>query len=123
MAQHMMTHEETHNRADLVVRVFHAKLELFKNENLKKNIFGKVAAYTYVIKVMRCPLGHLVDKFISCWSGRRNGLRQLNNFSRQSEGYMSENNPHSSRFHAKTLEALMCAHSLFLNEIPGMIFG
>lgn len=56
--QHMMTHEETHNRADLVVRVFHAKLELFKNEILKKNIFGKVAAYTYVIEFQKRGLPH-----------------------------------------------------------------
>ncbi|CAH1429893.1 unnamed protein product [Lactuca virosa] len=56
--QHMMAHEETHNRADLVVRVFHAKLELFKNEILKKNIFGKVAAYTYVIEFQKRGLPH-----------------------------------------------------------------
>lgn len=30
--QHMMIQEETQNRADLIVRVFHAKLEQIKKE-------------------------------------------------------------------------------------------
>ena len=39
--KHMMSHEETHNRVDLVARVFHAKLELFKNELFKNNILER----------------------------------------------------------------------------------
>ncbi|CAI9298597.1 unnamed protein product [Lactuca saligna] len=51
--QHMMIQEETQNRADLIVRVFHAKLEQFKKEILKKEIFGKVVAYTYVVEFQK----------------------------------------------------------------------
>ncbi|CAI9266057.1 unnamed protein product [Lactuca saligna] len=56
--QHMMIQEETQNRADLIVRVFHAKLEQFKKEILKKEIFGKVVAYTYVVEFQRRGLPH-----------------------------------------------------------------
>ena len=41
------------NRLDLVSRIFRAKLELLKHEVIKKQIFGKVAAYTYVIKFQK----------------------------------------------------------------------
>ena len=48
--EHLIEKEEAQNRPDLIVRVFHAKLEELKNEILKKNIFEEVAAYTYVIE-------------------------------------------------------------------------
>lgn len=51
--QRMMGNEETQNRADLIVRVFHAKLEQFKNE-----IFGKVVAHTYVVEFQKRGLPH-----------------------------------------------------------------
>ena len=38
---HLFCHEEIQNRADLVVRVFHAKLQLFKDEILKKKHFWR----------------------------------------------------------------------------------
>ncbi|GKB09793.1 uncharacterized protein Tco_0843716, partial [Tanacetum coccineum] len=47
--ERLMRQEEAQNRADLIVRVFHAKLEQLKEELLKKKI-GEVAAYTYVIE-------------------------------------------------------------------------
>ncbi|KAL7600244.1 uncharacterized protein LOC111880953 [Lactuca sativa] len=47
--QRMMGNEETQNRVDLIVRVFHAKLEEFKNENFKNEIFGKVVEHTHVV--------------------------------------------------------------------------
>ncbi|XP_060973322.1 uncharacterized protein LOC115695347 isoform X2 [Cannabis sativa] len=51
-------HEESHNRPDLVARVFHAKLEELKDRLFKKEIFGKVAAYVYVIEHQKRGLPH-----------------------------------------------------------------
>ena len=48
--QKLKTHEETKNRLDLVVRIFRAKLEELNDELFKKQIFGLVAAYVYVIE-------------------------------------------------------------------------
>ncbi|CAH1413861.1 unnamed protein product [Lactuca virosa] len=56
--QHMMCHEETQNRADLIVRFFHAKLEQFKKEIFKNEIFGKVIAHTYVVEFQKRGLPH-----------------------------------------------------------------
>ena len=55
---HLMSHEETQNRADLVVRVFHAKVEQLKHELFKNNIFGDIVAYTYVIEFQKRGLPH-----------------------------------------------------------------
>ncbi|XP_027065887.1 uncharacterized protein [Coffea arabica] len=57
--EHLLPTEEAQNRPDLVVRVFRAKLEELKNELLKKNIFGEVAAYTYVIEFQKRGLPHV----------------------------------------------------------------
>ncbi|XP_071926366.1 uncharacterized protein [Coffea arabica] len=46
------------NRLDLVSRIFRAKLELLKHEVIKKQIFGKVAAHTYVIEFQKRGLSH-----------------------------------------------------------------
>ncbi|CAH1431510.1 unnamed protein product [Lactuca virosa] len=56
--QYMMGNEETQNRADLIDRVFHAKLEQFKNEIFKNEIFGKVVAHTYVVEFQKRGLPH-----------------------------------------------------------------
>ena len=45
--------DETQNIIDLCARVFHAKLEILKEELFKKEIFGQVAAYTYVIEFQK----------------------------------------------------------------------
>ena len=39
-------------------RVFHAKLDVLKQELFKKEIFGSVAAYTYVIEFQKRDLPH-----------------------------------------------------------------
>lgn len=54
----LMRHEEAQNRADLIVRVFHAKLEQLKHDLFRKNIFGEVPAYTYVIEFQKRGLPH-----------------------------------------------------------------
>ena len=54
----MFPTDESQNRVDLSTRVFHAKLELLKEELSKKEIFGKVAAYTYVVEFQKCGLPH-----------------------------------------------------------------
>ncbi|XP_060959102.1 uncharacterized protein LOC115699801 [Cannabis sativa] len=51
-------HEEAQNRPDLVARVFHAKLEELKEKLFKREIFGKVAAYVYVIEHQKRGLPH-----------------------------------------------------------------
>nr|XP_027095001.1 uncharacterized protein LOC113715051 [Coffea arabica] len=55
---HMLGTDEGHNRPDLLTRVFHAKLDMLKQELFKKEIFGSVAAYTYVIEFQKRGLLH-----------------------------------------------------------------
>ncbi|XP_071921748.1 uncharacterized protein [Coffea arabica] len=56
--KNMLPINESQNRVDLSARVFHAKLELLKEELFKKEIFGKVAAYTYVVEFQKRGLPH-----------------------------------------------------------------
>ncbi|XP_071901098.1 uncharacterized protein [Coffea arabica] len=56
--KNMLPTDESQNRVDLCARVFHAKLELLKEELFKKGIFGKVAAYTYVVEFQKRGLPH-----------------------------------------------------------------
>ncbi|XP_062081843.1 uncharacterized protein LOC133788390 [Humulus lupulus] len=51
-------HEESQNRPNLVARVFHAKLEELKDQLFKRQIFGKVSAYVYVIEHQKRGLPH-----------------------------------------------------------------
>ncbi|KAL5565200.1 hypothetical protein UlMin_028364 [Ulmus minor] len=51
-------YEEPQNRPDLVARIFRAKLEELKDEIFKKQIFGPVAAYVYVIEFQKRGLPH-----------------------------------------------------------------
>ncbi|XP_042941189.1 uncharacterized protein LOC122275912 [Carya illinoinensis] len=51
-------HEETQNRPDLIARVFKAKLEELKDQLFKREIFGKVSAYVYVIEHKKRGLPH-----------------------------------------------------------------
>ncbi|AQL03309.1 hypothetical protein ZEAMMB73_Zm00001d045848 [Zea mays] len=46
------------DRPDLVVRVFHAKLEELKHRLTKQDIFGKVRAYVYVVEFQKRGLPH-----------------------------------------------------------------
>ena len=50
--------EEVQNRPDLVARVFRAKIEMLKNELFRKEIFGEVAAFVYVIEFQKRGLPH-----------------------------------------------------------------
>ncbi|XP_027166434.1 uncharacterized protein LOC113766438 [Coffea eugenioides] len=54
----MLPTDEAHNRPDLLSRIFHAKLDVLKQELFKKEIFGSVAAYTYVIEFQKRGLPH-----------------------------------------------------------------
>ncbi|XP_062103228.1 uncharacterized protein LOC133814255 [Humulus lupulus] len=51
-------HEEIQTRPDSVARVFHAKLEELKDQLFKRQIFGKVSAYVYVIEHQKRGLPH-----------------------------------------------------------------
>ncbi|XP_023771489.1 uncharacterized protein LOC111920145 [Lactuca sativa] len=56
--ENLKPYEEGQNRADLIVRVFHAKVEQLKHELFKNNIFGEICAHTYVIKFQKRGLPH-----------------------------------------------------------------
>ena len=60
--ENMLPTDEAQNRIDLCARVFRAKLEILKEELLKKEIFGQVAAYTYVIEFQKggLPQAHFL---------------------------------------------------------------
>ncbi|XP_042988822.1 uncharacterized protein LOC122316361 [Carya illinoinensis] len=54
----LLPHEETQNRPDLIARIFRAKLEDLKYELFKREIFGKISAYVYVIEHQKRGLPH-----------------------------------------------------------------
>ncbi|XP_075088360.1 uncharacterized protein LOC142170362 [Nicotiana tabacum] len=56
--EHLLATDETQNRPDLVSRVFRAKVEKMKTDILKRNIFGKVAAFMYTIEFQKRGLPH-----------------------------------------------------------------
>mgnify|MGYP004715271773 FL=1 len=56
--KHMFPTDEGHTRPDLLARVFHAKLDLLKDQLFKKQIFGAVTAYTYVVEFQKRGLPH-----------------------------------------------------------------
>ncbi|XP_027181781.1 uncharacterized protein LOC113780165 [Coffea eugenioides] len=56
--QYLDERDESHNRPDLIARVFRAKIEQLKEDLLKKNLFGQVAAYTYVVEFQKRGLPH-----------------------------------------------------------------
>ena len=52
------SNQETQNRPDLNVHIFRAKLEELKIELFKKQIFGSIDAYVYVIEFQKRGLPH-----------------------------------------------------------------
>lgn len=56
--QELQSYEEAQNRPDLIARAFRAKLEELKNDLFKKQIFGQIAAYVYVIEFQKRGLSH-----------------------------------------------------------------
>ena len=52
------TWEDPHNRVDLMCRVFREKLKEFLNDCTKKQIFGNIQAYVYVIEFQKRGLPH-----------------------------------------------------------------
>ncbi|XP_021773625.1 uncharacterized protein LOC110737596 [Chenopodium quinoa] len=55
----LLPHEEVQNKPDLIARVFHAKLTKLKKDIVQKKLFGKVAAYVYVIEFQKRGLPHV----------------------------------------------------------------
>ncbi|XP_074297161.1 uncharacterized protein LOC141627852 [Silene latifolia] len=51
--------EESHNRPDIIARVFRAKLLALKKQIVDKHIFGEVAAYVYVVEFQKRGLPHV----------------------------------------------------------------
>ncbi|XP_019229599.1 PREDICTED: uncharacterized protein LOC109210611 [Nicotiana attenuata] len=56
--EHLIPTDESHNRPDLISRVFRAKIEEFKKDILKRNIFGEVAAFMYTLEFQKRGLPH-----------------------------------------------------------------
>nr|XP_009791862.1 PREDICTED: uncharacterized protein LOC104239025 [Nicotiana sylvestris] len=56
--EHLFVTDEVQNRHDLVSRVFRAKVEEMKTDILKRNIFGRVAAFMYTIEFQKRGLPH-----------------------------------------------------------------
>ena len=56
--ENLLSTDEAQNRPDLVSRIFRAKLEEFKKDILKRQIFGKVAAFMYTVKFQKRGLPH-----------------------------------------------------------------
>ncbi|XP_019235643.1 PREDICTED: uncharacterized protein LOC109215972 [Nicotiana attenuata] len=56
--EHLISTNEAHNRPHLISRVFRAKIEEFKKDILKRNIFGKVAAFMYTVEFQKRGLPH-----------------------------------------------------------------
>lgn len=54
----LLYNDEAENRSNLLARAFRAKLEELKEDLFKKEIFGAVAAYTYVIEFQKRGLPH-----------------------------------------------------------------
>jgi hypothetical protein len=50
ITQNLYPSQSAHDRSDLVICVFRAKLEELKNLLFKKHILGKVKAHVYVVK-------------------------------------------------------------------------
>ncbi|XP_075099375.1 uncharacterized protein LOC107802678 [Nicotiana tabacum] len=56
--EHLLPTDEAQNRPDLISRVFKVKIEELKTDILKRNIFGKVAAFMYTIEFQKRGLPH-----------------------------------------------------------------
>ena len=56
--QELRLGEEAQNQPDLIAWVFRAKLEELKIELFKKQVFGMVATYVYVIEKQKRELPH-----------------------------------------------------------------
>lgn len=52
-------HEEAQNRPDLLARVFRAKFEHLRKQVIKDELFGPIAAYTFVIEFQKRGLPHV----------------------------------------------------------------
>lgn len=57
--QELKKYEQAQNRPDLITRIFRSKFEQLKTEVIKKELFGPVAAYTYVVEFQKRGLPHV----------------------------------------------------------------
>ncbi|XP_058216695.1 uncharacterized protein LOC131327560 [Rhododendron vialii] len=55
----MKPHKEAQNRPDLLSRVFRSKLEHLQKEIVKNQLFGPIAAYTFVVEFQKRGLPHV----------------------------------------------------------------
>lgn len=55
----LRSHEKTQNRPNLLTRVFRSKFEQLKKEVIMQELFGPVAAHTYVIEFQKRGLPHM----------------------------------------------------------------
>lgn len=64
--EHFLPTDEAQNRPDFISRVFRGKVEEMKTDILKRNIFGKVAAFMYSIEFQKRGLPHAHFLIILC---------------------------------------------------------
>ncbi|KAG5537451.1 hypothetical protein RHGRI_024770 [Rhododendron griersonianum] len=55
----MKPHEEAQNRPDLLSKVFRSKLEHLQKEIVRNQLFGPIAAYTFVVEFQKRGLPHV----------------------------------------------------------------
>jgi hypothetical protein len=58
ITEQLLPGQQAFNRPDLLVRVFKLKLKELKNDLTKKEVFGKITAYIYVIEFQKRGLPH-----------------------------------------------------------------
>ncbi|XP_060183116.1 uncharacterized protein LOC132613078 [Lycium barbarum] len=56
--EHLVSIDEAQNRPAVISRVFREKIEELKTDILKRNIFGKVAAFMYTVEFQKRGLPH-----------------------------------------------------------------
>lgn len=59
IVENLRKNESTIDRPDLIVKIFHQKVNILLEELVKKGIFSKCIAYTYVIEFQKRGLPHM----------------------------------------------------------------
>ncbi|XP_058202827.1 uncharacterized protein LOC131317285 [Rhododendron vialii] len=76
----MKPHEEAQNRPDLLSRVFRSKLEHLQREIVKKQLFGPIAVYTFVVEFQKRGLPHVHMLLILKKSFKLNTVAKIDAF-------------------------------------------
>ncbi|KAL7291663.1 hypothetical protein TKK_0014700 [Trichogramma kaykai] len=72
IVENIEEHEIVADRPDVVVRVFHEKMQMLLNDLTKCHIFGEAVAFTYVIEFQKRGLPHV---HLLLWLSSSNKVR------------------------------------------------